>query len=81
MVAHAEFNNVILCQITSKAVVSETALVINSTDFLTGGLPVASQARPDKLTTADLSLIIEALGKLKPVKVRQIRRHIRQLFT
>jgi mRNA interferase MazF len=54
----------VLCQITSNAYGDPLAISLSNDDFETGGLMVASCARPGKLFTANSSLIIRGVGKL-----------------
>jgi mRNA interferase MazF len=64
VLARAEFDDLILCQITSKPYASKSAIRIESTDFIEGKLPVVSYIRPDKLFTADASITEKTAGKL-----------------
>lgn len=79
--ANVEFDNLILCQITSRSYTSKTAICIKSKDFSEGSLPVISYVRPDKLFTADTSIIKkEAAGTLNTKIKNKILRIVRQLF-
>lgn len=81
VLANVEFGNLILCQITSRPYTSKTAVCIKSEDFSEGSLPVISYARPDKLFTADTSIIKEeAAGKLNTKTKNKILRVVRELF-
>lgn len=62
VLAKVEFDNLILCQITSKPYSSKTAICIKSSDFTGGSLPVVSYVRPDKLFTADAAIIRSTAG-------------------
>lgn len=81
VVGKAEFNNLILCQITSKAGISKRAILIADKDFAEGGLNLDSFARPDKLFTVETSIIEQRLGKLTSSKITDIKNSIRQLFS
>lgn len=81
VLAKVEFDNLILCQITSKPYSSKTAICIEQYDFVEGNLPVVSFARPDKLFTADTSIIKEILGRLKIEKNGEILQKVREEFT
>jgi mRNA interferase MazF len=81
IVAHAEFNNLILCQITSRPYSSKHAIKLQKSDFQNGSLPIISFARPDKLFTAEPSTIKSKAGVLYPTKTNQILSCIRTLFT
>jgi mRNA interferase MazF len=54
----------ILCQITSNSYGDPFAIALQTTDFDTGGLRVASFARPGKLFTASARLMQRSVGKL-----------------
>jgi mRNA interferase MazF len=54
----------VLCQVTSKPYGDPLAVPLGSADFTTGGLSVASFARPGKLFTASESLMVRSVGVL-----------------
>lgn len=64
----AERSDLILCQITSRPYASKLAVRIETTDFVSGGLPVTSFARPDKLFTADQSILVRKAARVKKDK-------------
>ena len=80
VLAAVEFSNLILCQITSRPYSSKTAIRIELKDFKKGSLPVTSFVRPDKLFTADDSIIEGIAGELNIKKRRTILRKVRGLF-
>lgn len=80
VLANVEFNNLILCQITSKPYTSKIAMSLKSADFRKGGLPVASFVRPDKLFTADTTIIKNAIGELTPRSKNAVLQNVRALF-
>ena len=81
VLAQVEFGNLILCQITSKAYSSKTAIGIEPSDFTQGMLPLKSFVRPDKLFTADASILKGKAGELITSKKRTILQKVRKLFT
>lgn len=81
VLATVEFSNLILCQITSKPYTSKIAICIKSKDFSNGGLPVTSYVRPDKLFTADITLIKGIAGELSPGVNNKILKSVRKLFS
>ncbi|OGE13343.1 hypothetical protein A3G14_02640 [Candidatus Curtissbacteria bacterium RIFCSPLOWO2_12_FULL_38_9] len=81
VIAKAEFGNLILCQITSKPYASKLAKKIDQNSFKKGKLPVVSYVRPDKLFTADLSIISKSTGELKTNATASILSSVRALFT
>ncbi len=80
VLAQVEFDNLILCQITSKPYSSKTAIRIEPSDFAQGSLPVVSFARPDKLFTADISIVKDTAGKLNSGVRKSILKRVRNLF-
>lgn len=81
VVAHAENSDVILCQITSCDYSNRTAIPIQSEDFTSGGLPVASFVRPSKLFTASESIALAKLGTVTDLRLHEICSAIAALFT
>lgn len=81
VLATVEFNNLILCQITSRSYSSKTAIRIETADFKSGNLPVVSFVRPDKLFTADSDIIKNTAGELTPKTKNLILKSVRRLFT
>ncbi len=81
VLANVEFNNYILCQITSKSYTSESAICIKAKDFAKGNLPIVSFVRPDKLFTADSTIIKSVIGQLTPTMKNMILQTIRGIFT
>lgn len=69
VLASLEGNDVILCQITSKAVGDFYALRLEDADFETGSLKQSSNIRPNRIFTADSHIILYTVGSLKPAKL------------
>ena len=80
VLAQVEFGNLILCQITSKAYSSKTAITVEQSDFAQGALPLKSFVRPDKLFAADVSILMGKAGELTTSKMRTILHNVRKLF-
>ena len=76
VLARANKNDWILCQITSNPYGDARAVVIAQTDFKSGMLRLQSYARTSKLFTANEGLIISIEGTLKPEKLTEIREAI-----
>ena len=81
VLAQVEFGNLILCQITSRPYSSKTAIRIEPSDFAQGHLPIISYVRPDKLFTADTTIIRGVAGKLIPKSRNMILQRVQKLFT
>jgi mRNA interferase MazF len=56
----------VLCQITSSPYGDAAAIPLDAPDFASGGLLVASFARPGKLFTAHAGLMVRSVGLLTP---------------
>lgn len=80
VIANVEFDNFILCQITSKEYSSKTAIHLKADDFSQGSLPVISYVRPDKLFTADMSIIKNSVGLLTPQTKKKVLKSVQSLF-
>ena len=61
--------DVILCMITSQNTRDACAVPLVQSDFANGSLPLDSNARPNRLFTADTSIIIRKAGHLTPEKL------------
>ena len=80
ILAKSGSNDFILAQITSKNVGDEHAVEIDATDFESGGLNVTSNARPNKLFTAEAKIIAYKAGTLKREKTDQVVAAINRLL-
>lgn len=81
VLANVEFGNLILCQITSKPYTSKITICIKSKDFAQGNLPVISYVRPDKLFTADTTVVKDVAGQLTPTIKNKVLQSVRGLFS
>jgi len=64
VLAYAQRNDWILCQITSKPYNDDKAIRIDEADYKNGGLNVASFVRPGKLFTANATLFNKSVATL-----------------
>jgi len=64
-------DDLILCQITSQNLTDAYAVAINNNDFETGSLNKPSNIRPNRIFTADQSIILSIAGHLKSIKTNQ----------
>lgn len=70
----------ILCQITSSPYADSTAVPLDARDFATGGLLVASFARPGKLFTAHAGLMVRSVGVVTPAAFARVRSAVLRLL-
>jgi mRNA interferase MazF len=68
----APHDDVILCMITSRHTRDTNAVPLDQADFTEGGLPQASNARPNRLFTAEPSIILRKAGRLTPDKLEAV---------
>ena len=66
------YNNVILCMITSKRKRDVNSIPLTQADFVAGGLPLESNVRPNRLFTADSTIILRTAGKLSKAKMGEV---------
>jgi len=65
-------DDIIVCQITSKFRSDPYALPVDASDFSSGGLPVDSFIRPNKIFTANKNIILSVTGHLSETKVTAV---------
>jgi len=65
-------DDIVLCQITSKNVRDDKAISINIDDVEKGSLNDISNARPNKLFTADEKIVLYKLGNLSKAKLEEV---------
>ena len=80
VIAHAEFNNFIVCQITSKEATSMRAIKLSVHDFLSGSLRARSYIRPDKIFTLEPSVVLSKVGFITPPKLVEVKHALSSLF-
>ena len=81
VIARSSLNTVVLCQITSRKLPAAPSIMITKNDFTSGGLPISSYIRPDKLFTVDANTAEKNIaGQLTERKISEAKAEIRQLF-
>jgi mRNA interferase MazF len=80
VVADLNGDDLILCQITSQFRSDGYSIPLALADFESGSLTSDSFIRPNRLFTAEQSVILYAAGKVKDSKLREVRAKIRGLF-
>jgi mRNA interferase MazF len=72
VLAILEGDDIILCQITSKTIKDSYAVSIDDKHFTEGSLKQSSNARPNRLFTADNNIVLYKIGKLNNEKLNEI---------
>jgi mRNA interferase MazF len=81
VVATLTGTDVILCQITSRTVADSYAVPLSESDFTGGSLRQASNVRPNRLFTAESSIILYRAGTLSATKMQEILAKLLQILT
>jgi len=81
VVATLQGDDVILCQITSEERFDNYSLVLKEEDFKTGSLKQTSIIRPNRIFTADKSIISYKVGVLKEKKLKEVENILVKMFT
>ena len=72
VIAALDGDDIILCQITSKARTDNYSIILNNSDFKQGNLNLTSIIRPNRLFTADKSIVLYKIGSLKDKKLKEV---------
>jgi mRNA interferase MazF len=80
VLAYAQRNDWILCQITSKSYNDNKAIRIDEVDYKNGGLNLVSFVRPGKLFTANEALINKNVATLTDASHEKVINTILQLL-
>ena len=78
--ANAGRGDWVLCQVTSRPYGDPAAVPLGEADFASGGLLVASFARPGKLFTASVGLMVKSVGILSPAALTRVLTAVVALF-
>lgn len=73
--------DIILCQITSRLRADSYGIPLFSTDFSSGSLPSPSTIRPNKIFTADRSIVLYKAGSLKQTKIQSVKNTLINIFS
>ena len=76
VLARPDGDDVILCQITSRLVSDRYAILISEDDFLSGSLRQESNVRPNRIFTADASIIAYQAGHLNRTVMEKITNRV-----
>jgi mRNA interferase MazF len=72
VIANLRGDDLILCQITSEAIADSYVVSLSNDDFEIGSLNRSSNIRPNRIFTADQSIIVSIAGHLKSAKITQV---------
>lgn len=72
VLADLKGDDIILCQITSQFVKDNYAIAIEDSSFKQGSLNKPSNIRPNRLFTADQSIIVRKVGRVNPEILKEV---------
>lgn len=72
VLAESSYDDLILCQITSQTSKDASAVNLSESDFTEGKVFKISNIRPNKLFTADSSIVLYKIGSLKHHKLDEV---------
>lgn len=81
VIAALDGDDIIVCQITSKTVSDRYSIRLVDNDFVTGGLKKESNIRPNRLFTADSSIILYRAGVISKKKMKEVVEMIIAIIT
>jgi mRNA interferase MazF len=81
VVADLSGDDIIVCQITSKARSDSFALTLDANDFISGSLPVDSFIRPNKIFTASKMMVLSLAGHVSELKTATVLETIIKIIT
>ena len=81
VVANLQGDDIILSQITSEPRFDAYSIRLTYGDFKSGSLNRTSMIRPNRLFTADKSIILYKVGSIKESKIKEIEKEIVKIFT
>ena len=81
VIAGLDCEDIILCQITSAERNDQYTIFLNKNDFKKGQLHLQSGIRPNRIFTAEKSIIVYKIGTLKSSKIKDVEEKIVAIFT
>jgi mRNA interferase MazF len=81
VVATLTGDDVILCQITSQAVADTYAVPLADREFTSGGLRQTSNIRPNRLFTAESSIVLYRAGTISAAKMQEVLAKLVQILS
>ncbi len=73
-------DDLILCQITTRARSDQSSIALDAADFERGQLAKPSFIRPQRLFTVEQRVILYSIGKVKTSKLAEVLAKARSLF-
>ncbi|MFL6546244.1 MAG: type II toxin-antitoxin system PemK/MazF family toxin [Candidatus Udaeobacter sp.] len=80
VIADLPGEDLILCQITSRAHSDAFSVPLTSSDFERGQLPQPGFIRPQRLFSVEHHIILHSVGKVTAAKFDEVFKRVRKLF-
>ena len=72
VLANLKGDDIILCQITSQFVKDDYAIALDNSGFIKGSLNKPGNIRPNRLFTAEKSIIDRIIGTVRPEVIENV---------
>jgi mRNA interferase MazF len=76
VLATLPFNDILLCQITSQNTSDPQSIILETSDFTSGSLPITSYIRPLRIFCADSKIVLKKAGHVRDDIHRQVVKSI-----
>jgi len=76
----ADFDDILLCQITSKSYGSRKVVSLAKSDFAQGTIVVDSYIRPDKIATLGRKRLRKTLGAINAEKLDEVKQRLKSIL-
>ena len=80
VIGMAEFNDIVLCQITSNRYGSRRAVPLKHNDFSRGTIITDSFIRPDKIATSGRDTVKRVLGSVTKDKLDEVKQKLKVIL-
>ena len=81
VIAPLSGDDVILCQITTVARGDGYSVLLSDSDFKSGTLHHESNVRPNRIFTAEESIIVKSIGRISQTKIDEVITRIIKIFS
>jgi len=80
IIGMADFDDILLCQITSKSYGSRKVVSLAKSDFAQGTIVVDSYIRPDKIATLGRKRLRKTLGAINAEKLDEVKQRLKSIL-
>lgn len=81
VLADLKGDDIIVCLITSQNTKDSYAIPLTNSDFASGSLKQNSNIRPNRVFTADSSIVLYRIGTLEMTKIEKVAEKVIEIFS